>query len=70
MISGETLRAAEIIARLARSNDQAWGGLQIVAVGDFAQLPPVQSTGYSREKKLGLSGSKLEKIRIYSVCAK
>lgn len=50
MISGETLRAAEIIARLARSNDQAWGGLQIVAVGDFAQLPPVQSTGYSREK--------------------
>lgn len=41
MISGTTLRAAEQIARKARGNSTPWGGLRVVAVGDFAQLPPV-----------------------------
>ena len=42
MLSGPTLRAAEIIARRVRSSDLPWGGLRVVAVGDFAQLPPVE----------------------------
>ena len=42
MLSGPTLRAAEIIARRVRDSDLPWGGLRIVAVGDFAQLPPVE----------------------------
>lgn len=42
MLSGPTLRAAEIIARRIRGNDLPWGGLRVVAVGDFAQLPPVE----------------------------
>lgn len=41
MISGVTLRAAETIARLAREDQRPWGGMRIIAVGDFAQLPPV-----------------------------
>jgi ATP-dependent DNA helicase PIF1 len=41
MISGEAFQTAEAIARLARENDRPWGGLRIIAVGDFAQLPPV-----------------------------
>lgn len=41
MLSGLTLKAAETIARRARNNPQPWGGLRIIAVGDFAQLPPV-----------------------------
>lgn len=41
MLSGETLATAEEIARLARGNDEPWGGLRVIAVGDFAQLPPV-----------------------------
>lgn len=41
MLSGATLMAAERIARLARNKDEPWGGLRIIAVGDFAQLPPV-----------------------------
>jgi ATP-dependent DNA helicase PIF1 len=41
MLSGETLEVAEAIARLARGNDQPWGALRVIAVGDFAQLPPV-----------------------------
>jgi ATP-dependent DNA helicase PIF1 len=41
MISGTVLRAAEQIARKARGNSTPWGGLRVVAVGDFSQLPPV-----------------------------
>ncbi len=42
MLSGATLRAAEIICRRVRSSDLPWGGLRVIAVGDFAQLPPVE----------------------------
>lgn len=42
MISGETLGAAEQIARLAREVEEPWGGLRVIVVGDFAQLPPVE----------------------------
>ncbi len=41
MLSGTTLAAAERIAREIRGRDEPWGGLRIIAVGDFAQLPPV-----------------------------
>lgn len=42
MISGETLKAAEMVCRLAREEQIPWGGLKVVVVGDFAQLPPVE----------------------------
>lgn len=45
MISGPTLEAAECICRLSRESDEVWGGLRVVVVGDFAQLPPVERTG-------------------------
>ena len=41
MLSGVTLWAAERVARLARKKDEPWGGLRVIVVGDFAQLPPV-----------------------------
>lgn len=42
MLSGATLMAAEVVTRRARGNlHEPWGGLRIIAVGDFAQLPPV-----------------------------
>lgn len=41
MLSGVTVHAAETVARRARNNELPWGGLRIIAVGDFAQLPPV-----------------------------
>lgn len=49
MISGETFRAAETIARMARESMDPWGGLQVIAVGDFAQLPPVDKIGGRRD---------------------
>lgn len=41
MLSGETLAIAEELARRARNVDLPWGGMRIIVVGDFAQLPPV-----------------------------
>jgi ATP-dependent DNA helicase PIF1 len=49
MLSGPTLRAAEFIARSALKKNLAWGGLKIITVGDFAQLPPVNRYGSLKE---------------------
>ncbi len=48
MMPGEALAAAEEIARSARKSDEPWGGLRVIAVGDFAQLPPVVKYGQRR----------------------
>lgn len=43
MINGPAFHAAEAIARRIRTADLPWGGLRVIAVGDFSQLPPVNS---------------------------
>ena len=48
MLSGPTLRAAEVISRRVRDSDLPWGGLRVIAVGDFAQLPPIERGGGQR----------------------
>jgi ATP-dependent DNA helicase PIF1 len=45
MLSGPTLRAAEVICRRVRDSELPWGGLRVIAVGDFAQLPPIERGG-------------------------
>lgn len=49
MIPGTVLEAAEKIARFSRDNSQPWGGAQVIVVGDFAQLPPVNRELRSRD---------------------
>lgn len=49
MLSGRTLEAASEIAKEARGSMEPWGGLRIVAVGDFAQLPPVTRGGEDKD---------------------
>lgn len=49
MVPGPALKAAETICRLARKNHLPWGGTRVVAVGDFAQLPPVTRATEERE---------------------
>jgi len=45
MISGDVLDIADRIARWARENEHPFGGLRVIAVGDFAQLPPINKIG-------------------------
>ena len=49
MLPGQTLAIAETIARIARNNDSPWGGIRLIAVGDFAQLPPVTYGNAARD---------------------
>lgn len=48
MLSAEVLAVAEKLCRLIRENEEPWGGLKVVMVGDFAQLPPVTKWGQKR----------------------
>ncbi|MES3038959.1 MAG: PIF1 family ATP-dependent DNA helicase [Bdellovibrionota bacterium] len=45
MIPGEALMIAEAVAQKARDSRLPWGGMQVISVGDFAQLPPITKTG-------------------------
>jgi len=48
MLSAETLDCAERIASTVRKLHRPWGGIRIIVVGDFAQLPPI-SKGPEKE---------------------
>lgn len=41
MVSPDLLDAIDILARMARHNNAPFGGIQVVAIGDLFQLPPV-----------------------------
>jgi ATP-dependent DNA helicase PIF1 len=41
MLSGQTLLAIACVCQFVRKSDAPFGGLQVVLVGDFFQLPPV-----------------------------
>ncbi len=49
MISGKAMVAAEMICRNLRSKSVPWGGIKIIAVGDFGQLPPVNAYGAEKD---------------------
>ena len=41
MVAPDLLDAIDILARAARHNNEPFGGIQVVAIGDIFQLPPV-----------------------------
>lgn len=41
MVAPDLLDAIDILARMARHNNNPFGGLQVLAIGDLFQLPPV-----------------------------
>lgn len=41
MVAPDLLDAMDILARSARHNNEPFGGIQVVAIGDMFQLPPV-----------------------------
>lgn len=47
MLDAATLDAADQVCRLVKRNSKPFGGLQVILVGDFFQLPPI--SGGSRE---------------------
>lgn len=49
MIPGDALSVAENLTQAARDSSLPWGGMRIIAVGDFGQLPPVTRFGQKRD---------------------
>lgn len=49
MIDGELFNKVEHIARLVRNSDQSFGGIQLILIGDFLQLPPVKVKKFAFE---------------------
>ncbi|KAH8073290.1 PIF1-like helicase [Aureococcus anophagefferens] len=49
MIDGALLDKIDAVARAARGNARPFGGVQVLACGDFAQLPPVRVTRFAFE---------------------
>ncbi len=49
MLNGRTLSVANQICQLVRLNSEPWGGIRVIAVGDFAQLPPIANEGNERD---------------------
>jgi ATP-dependent DNA helicase PIF1 len=45
MLDGKMLDMVEVVCRTARARGDVFGGLQVVLVGDFFQLPPVTRQG-------------------------
>lgn len=42
MLPGTTLEFLDLLCRTIRRNDAPFGGIQVIATGDFLQLPPVR----------------------------
>lgn len=49
MLSASTLSMIEVVCRTLRGNDEPFGGMQVVLVGDFFQLPPISKYGAMSE---------------------
>ena len=49
MIPGDALMIAEALAQNARESKLPWGGMRVITVGDFAQLPPVTKNRADRD---------------------
>jgi len=45
MLSGEVLTMVDAVAREVRHREEPFGGMQVVLVGDFFQLPPIGKPG-------------------------
>lgn len=54
MVRADLLDAVDISLRIARDNSEPFGGVQMVLVGDFLQLPPV--VPYAEQEMLGRMG--------------
>ncbi|MDO8562038.1 MAG: PIF1 family DEAD/DEAH box helicase [bacterium] len=57
MLSAKTLGMVDVVCREIRHKDAAFGGMQVVLVGDFFQLPPINKRENEEDQELFAQGS-------------
>ena len=65
MLSANTLAMVDLVCREVKQNSEPFGGIQIVLVGDFFQLPPIQKVNTHTEQKQNKLISEKEKHFAY-----
>lgn len=60
MLSAQTLGLVDRVCRELRGSDKAFGGLQIVLVGDFFQLPPIMRRETENGVRLAFENAPLD----------
>jgi ATP-dependent exoDNAse (exonuclease V) alpha subunit len=58
MLPPQTLQMVDMIVREVKKNHAPFGGMQVVLVGDFFQLPPVVRNSYNEESQENLFENK------------
>jgi ATP-dependent exoDNAse (exonuclease V) alpha subunit len=70
MLSTNMLDMVDMVCREIKQNPEPFGGMQIILVGDFFQLPPIIKRNFEEKKDLfGSSKEKNNKIFAYSAGA-
>lgn len=65
MLSGSVLSMAERVVREIKRNHLPFGGMQVVLVGDFFQLPPISKTGTPDFAFMGSAWRALNPLTLY-----
>lgn len=66
MLSARTLSMVDAVCREIRRNRQPFGGLQVILVGDFFQLPPINKRNKDKEAQESFSGDTSEQFAFVS----
>ncbi|MEI6280834.1 MAG: PIF1 family DEAD/DEAH box helicase [bacterium] len=57
MLSTNMLDMLDMVCREVKQNEEPFGGMQIILVGDFFQLPPIVKRDFAEEKQNSLLGN-------------
>lgn len=67
MLSSNTLSMVEAVCREVRQNGEPFGGIQVILVGDFFQLPPIKKNNFQNDEDINQdSFFKKEEIGIFA----
>jgi ATP-dependent DNA helicase PIF1 len=70
MLSAKLLDGLELICRKVRGGNTVFGGLQMVLVGDFYQLPPVPNARYQDEGQFAFQSPLWEQAFLHKMMLK